>query len=401
MLEQSAKHKTFSSDRNAVRDILLRGIKTENNPEDRERLAALISGPADFEYLLFLADFHGVTPILDYNLSQAELKSLLPEVYQERLKRSFQNNVYRNMFLSEELGKVLSIFNQRGIETISIKGIILSEQLYVNPLLRTTTDIDILVDGDKIAAARSLLVEMGYQELIEKRKRKHTFHHIYHKDSAFPLVIELHWDLKDPSIVAFPISDIWHRSQVYRFHENDTRILSPEDNFLYLAYSPITQDGQLLKYLCDITQVLKIHRNTLNWDFILNTANSLGISPTVYYSLKWSRELLGAPVPMSAMEKLKPALWKRWLVNLMMNNEDIFSPIKWNKLRNEILALTRSLMVNQVKKSLVVLAKYRGYNKKFVWLRTITWIPLIFTAVMCLNVGKLLKRRNQRSGQIL
>ena len=392
MTEQSIKNKTLRTDRNAVREILLLGIKNDINPEDRERLARLISGTTDFEYLFYLADFHGITPLLAHNLSQTELINLLPETYQERLNGSFQNNVYRNMFLSEELGKLLSVFNQHGIETISIKGIILSEQLYVNPLLRISTDIDILVDSGKITSARSLLVEMGYQELIEKRKRKHSFHHVYYRDSVYPLVIELHWNLKDPSIVAFPISEVWHRSQEYQFHENDTRILSPEDNLLYLAYSPLTQDGQLLKYLYDIAQLLKTHRNTINWDFILDSANALGISPTIYYSLKWSREFLGAPVPALVIEKLKPALWKRWLVNLTMNNGDIFSPIKWYKLRNEILVLTRSLMMNQVKKSLLVLAKYRGYNKQFIWLRTITWIPLVCAAVMCLNIGKIFRR---------
>jgi hypothetical protein len=392
MPEISATYKTSPGDRKAAREILLLGIKNEINPEDRARLAALISGTVDFEYLIFLADYQGITPLLAYNLGQAELKSLLPEIYQERLNRSFQNNVYRNMFLSEELGKLLSVFNQNGIKTITIKGVVLSEQLYVNPLLRITTDMDILIDREKIAPAVSLLVEMGYQELIEKRKRKHTFHRVYYKDTAFPLVIELHWDLKDPSIVAFPISDIWSRSREYRFHENNTRVLSPEDNFLYLAYNPLMQDGQLLKYLCDITRLLRIHRNDLNWDFILDSANSLGISSIIYYSQKWSRELLDAPVPVSVMEELRPALWKRWLISFFMSDGDIFLPIKSNKLRNEILALTRSVMLNRVNKSLLVLAKYRGYNKKFVWLRTITSIPIIFTAAMCLNIGKIFRR---------
>ena len=390
-LEQSTKHKTSPTNRKLVREILLLGIKNENSPEDRERLALLISDFPDFEYLLFLADFHGVTPLLANNLSQTDLKNLLPEVYQERLNQSFQNNLYRNMLLSEELGKVLSLFNQHGIKTISIKGIILSEQLYVNPLLRTTTDIDILVTEDNIVAARSILREMGYQQLIEKRKRKHSFHEVYHKDTTFPLVTELHWYLKDPSIVAFPVGEIWHRSLAYRFRENDTRVLSPEDNLLYLAYSPLTQDGQLLKYLSDITQLLKIHGDTLNWDFVVDSANFLGISSIIYYSMKWSRELLGAPIAMPAIEKLKPPLWKRRLVNLLMIDGDIFSPIKWNKLRNEILVLVRSMMANRVKKSLLVLAKYRGYNKRFVWLRTITWIPIIFTAAMCLNIRKLFR----------
>ena len=391
MPEQLAKPKTLPEVRNSAREILLLGIKNEYSPEDRKKLAKLISSATEFEYLFFLAEYHGVIPLLAYNISQAELKNLFPEEYQERLNRAFQNNVYRNIFISEELDRMLSVFSQHGIDTISIKGIILAEQLYANAMMRTTSDIDILLHEDKISSAVTLLQEMGYQELIENRKRKHAFHRVFFKDSStFPLVIELHWNLKDPSVVAFHVSEIWNRSQEYQFRENNTRVLSPEDNFLYLAYSPLTQDGQLLKYLGDITLLLETHHDTLNWDLILELTTALGISPAVYYSLKWSRDLLGAQVPASAMERLKPALWKRWLINLFITNEDIFSPIKWNKLRTEILVFTRSLMLKRIKQSYIVLAKYRGYNKRFVWLRTLAGIPLTFTMALCLKIGKLL-----------
>ena len=392
MTEQSIKNKTLRTDRNAVREILLLGIKNDINPEDRERLARLISGTTDFEYLFYLADFHGITPLLAHNLSQTELINLLPETYQERLNGSFQNNVYRNMFLSEELGKLLSVFNQHGIETISIKGIILSEQLYVNPGLRTTTDIDLLVHPERVSQASSLLIEAGYSESTLPEELNHPFHRLFHKKVRFPFIVELHWNLSNPRLVAITQSEIWSRAHSQRFQGGVTAVLSPEDILLYLTNNLLTQDGQQMKYLGDITELLKKHSDNLDWDYIVGLGRSLEITATIYYSFHWAQKLLGVSVPKLVMITLKPTLPRRWLINYLMSHQTLLSPLGWYKIRSEIAVLTRSLMMSRIRQTLAVLAIYRGDNKKTSWLRTVAWIPLVFGTTLWLNMSNLFRR---------
>ncbi len=390
--EKVAKPKSSPAGKRAAREILLLGVRAEVDLKNRERLAQALAGTVDWEYLLYLAEYHGVTPLLAHNLAQDEFKSYVPVPYSERLGRIYQNNIYRNMFLSDELGKVLSAFRRHGIEVITLKGIVLAEQLYVNPILRTTTDIDILVSDENILEAASLILEMGYTPSALPAEVSHPFHRVFYKKNRFPLMIELHWDLNDPKLINVPQSDIWRRARIQEFQGGAATVLSPEDTLLYVANNLLAQDGQQLKYLGDITEFLKINQDTLNWDLIIESAGSWGIIPTTYYSLKWARELLGARVPVLAMEALKPAVWKRRLVNLLMNNRTLCSPVKWSKLRYETLTLVRSLMMSRTDQSIAVLAKYRGEDKRFVWLRTIAWIPLVFGAALCLNAGKFLSR---------
>jgi hypothetical protein len=386
------KGRSYLAGKRAAIKVLLLGTTATFSPEEREEMSSILSGTVDWEYLLHLAEFHGVAPLIAHNINQNGLSNLIPESYLEQLNQIYNHNVFRNVFLSDKLIKLLTVFNQHGIEVITLKGIVLAEQLYTNFGLRTTTDIDILVQKEKMHLASSILLEMGYLESTQKKEREHPFHRVYYNSVQFPLRIELHWDLDDPKIVEIPLAEIWHRAELLQFQGSLTTVLSPEDNLLYIANNLLTQDGQQLKYLCDITELIKINQDTLNWDYIIESAGPWGIIPAAYYSLKWARELLGAQVPASAMEALQPAAWKRWLVNLLMNNRTLCSPVRWSKLRSETLALVRSLMKSRTEQSIAVLARYRGYGKKFVWLRTIAWIPLVFGAALWLNAGNILSK---------
>ena len=81
----------------AAREILLLGIRPEVDAINRKRLAWALAGPVDWEYLLTLAEYHNVTPLLAYNLAQDEFKDFVPGTYIERLNRIYQNNIFRNM----------------------------------------------------------------------------------------------------------------------------------------------------------------------------------------------------------------------------------------------------------------------------------------------------------------
>jgi hypothetical protein len=375
--KQTIKHKPSRFNKRAAWEILLLAIKTGNKPESNERLTTLLAGTVDYEHLLFLGEYHGVTPLLAYNLSQAELISYLPETCREKLDRAYRNNIYLSLILSEELSRILAAFRRNRIEAVTLKGTVLAQQLYTNPESRTTNDIDLLISEEKMSQACSILEEMRYISYLKKVNKKHPFHHIYKRQEPFPITIELHWDLKDPNVVAFPISEILSRSQSYQFQRDTTRVLSPEDNLIYIANNPPIQDNHQVKYLCDISRLLEIKRNTLNWDFILDSADSLGIKPIIYYSLKWAREMLDAPVPSKVFKELKPGLCRRGLISFF-NQRFNDSLAHSGKLDLETRVIIKSLMVNHIHQSLNVLFRYRNDGKRFQWLRTFAWIPLVF-----------------------
>jgi hypothetical protein len=360
-------------------------------------LCTILAGSVVWKYLLELANFHGVTPLIAYNLVASGLDNQVPKPYAERLSRAYNNTLYKNVIFANELTKIMSVFSQHGLAAITLKGTILADQLYENPGLRTVADIDILVRPDELHLADSLLLKMGYKQSASQDEWEHPFHKApYCKQVQFPLYIELHWDLDDNKLVSVPQQDIWRRAQTLQVQGRTTMVLSPEDTLLFLSNHLTKQEDHLLKTLCDITELLKKYDESLDWDYIVASARSWGIGTAVYYCLRRSKELLGAPVPVTAIGTIKPAAWRRWVFELLLSKESFVSPTKWSKLRSETFVLVRTLMMKYPRQMLAVLSKYRGHEKRATWLRTAIWITLVFGAALGRNLAEFLSGKKSR-----
>ncbi len=383
--KEEFKNRRFVTGKRAAREILLLGTTTSLSPDNLKRLSKILAGNVNWEYLLDLAKYHGVAPLLAHNLTRFNLTDKVPEIYAERLNRIYSDNIHRSIFLSDELTRILSIFNQNDIDVITLKGTVLGEQLYVNPGLRTTNDIDVLVQPDKVIQASSLLEGMDYTRYIMPKKPLHPFHRIYIKKARFPFIVELHWDLHDPKLEVVKREEIWRRARQYQYQGGNTMVPSPEDTLLYIATKLLVHDEKHFKHLVDINEIIRKYRNNLDWDYIVRTEKSLGITAIIYYALKWAQELLEAPVPESVMKALKPSLTRRCLISWLTYHRILISPEGWTKINNEIKTLAYSLMMGKRRQAFVVMAQYRGYDKRAIWLRTLAWIPLVLGATIWIN----------------
>lgn len=363
------------------------------SPERKERISSLLSGNVDWKYLLDLAIFHGIAPLISRNLAVNDLNSRVLKPYLERLNEIYNKTLYRNMILSDELTKILSAFNQRGIPVISLKGIALAEMLYENPALRTMSDMDILVQPDDLKRASSLLIEMGYAQLTLPNYKIHPFHGApYYKQTTFPIFIELHWDLEDEKLMSTPREKIWSRAQTLQLQWGKTMVLSLEDTLMFSVVQLCKQFDQL-KVLGDIAELIKKYKGGLDWRYIVNSAHSWGIGTGVYYSLKRAQDLLEAPVLLSVIKELKPKAWRRCMVEFLASQVIFVSPIKSHKLRMETLVLVRGLMIKHARQTLLVLEKYRGVGERGAWLRTVIWIMLVYITALGRNIAGVISGR--------
>ncbi len=386
--ESAGRNETSPAGRRAARELLLLGTRAVVLSENDARLAGIVAGAVDWEYLLTLSVFQDVTPILAYVLTRGALARYIPPPYLEKLERSYRENVNRNIILSNELTKVLSLIHRQGIEVIALKGSVLADQLYVNPELRSTIDIDLLVREDDLTRVETLLLETGYTPSTVKDDIEHPFHHVFYRQGRLPIMLELHWNLDDSRITNISLPDIWARALYRELPGANVKVLSPEDNLIYLSSSLFRNNGQQLKYLCDITGLLKSSQSTLDWEYFTETAGSLGIKTQVYYSLKEAAELFQAPVPAAKISALKPGAIRRWIIEFLAGRQTIFSPIRIDKIRTETTAIAQSLMMERRQQSKAVLIKYHGYDKKAVWLRTLAWLPPVLGNALYYNMMK-------------
>ena len=201
------------------------------------------------------------------------------------------------------------------------------------------------------------------------------------------MIIELHWDLEDEKLMPIPKQEIWSRAQTLHLQSGETMVLSPEDTLMF-SIIQLCKVFDQLKVLCDIAELLKKYEGALDWRYIVDSARAWDIGTGVYFSLKLAQDLLEAPVPPSAIEELKPKLWRRRVIEFLLSREVFTSPIKWDKLKAETLVLMRGLMMKHARQTMLVLKKYRGQDETGGWLRTAIWIMLVFIAALGIKTAR-------------
>jgi hypothetical protein len=379
--------RSSSARRRAAREVLLLCTTANISPEGRERLHQILAeGVIDWEYLLNLAEFHNIVPLVAYNLATNSFHSQVPQPYLDRLNQAYNSTLYRNVLLSHELANVLSALKKHDIAAISLKGTVLAEVLYENPALRAIADMDILVHPEDVSQARAVLIDSGYKQATMPATWEHHFHEVpYYKQGTFPFFLELHWNLEDRRFATAPEKEIWRRAQPVELQGITATVLSPEDNFLFLCTHFSKQSSELLKFLGDIAELLKKYKSTLDWDYIITSAHSWQSETAVYYALIRAKDLLGAPVPASVLKTLKPSPWRRWLLSFLVNQEHFFTPISGSKIRDWTSVLAHSLMMKSPRQTLMVLSRQQGPYKKVAWLRTTFWVGLVLAATFWRN----------------
>lgn len=381
--------KRENAGRKSAQEALLLCTTTSISPRVKERLDQILCGSFDWEYFIKLAVFQGVMPLITYNLSTGDLSSYIPQLYINRFECAYKYTVYRNVLLSNELANVVATLRKEGVETVCLKGTTLAEIIYGNACLRPVTDIDILVHPEDKVKASDIIARLGYKPTNTCKDSAHPFHEEYSKEAAFTLFLEIHWKLENKQLVTFPEDKLWSRARPLDQYGIASRMLSPEDNLMFLANHLYKHNTHQLKLLCDIAELLKKYEKTLDWIYITSSARSWQINSALYLTLKRAKTLLKAPVPASFQIKLRPNIYRRFLLELLSGQENFFSQDDETKLSGEMTDLAHSLMMRGWREMMTVLiTRYQGQKKNVKWLRTAFWT----TKVIASCLGRHLKR---------
>src|SRR3989338_7291893 len=104
------------------RELLLTLLKEDPFSPLEERIKAFLdNGEIDWKGLLEDATYHGIAPLIYFNLKEANLKSI-PDYFLENLKAVYYANVRRNTRYFAELERVLKLLRETGVEPIVLKG---------------------------------------------------------------------------------------------------------------------------------------------------------------------------------------------------------------------------------------------------------------------------------------
>ncbi|GBF82590.1 hypothetical protein AsFPU1_4020 [Aphanothece sacrum FPU1] len=303
-----------------------------------DQISKLLSEDIDWKYIIQTAQQHRILPLLYHKLKNHD-PGAIPESIFKELQDYFYNNTHRTLFLTQELLRLLDIFQQNNIIAIPFKGQTLAVTAYGNLSLRMFGDLDILVQKQDMLKVQELLTTDGY---VLQRKNNHltqanhkrylNSQYVYDEwywktldhNSKFGARVEIHW-ITNPQHTIFPLNseDLLQNIESVSLGGVDVPSLSPETLLVVLCLNYTKDHWTQLKMICDIATLIDSHKN-MNWEKVIAQANRVRRQRTLFLGLYLAHNLLDAPIPLEIWQTIQanseiPSLAKQISQRLFAN----------------------------------------------------------------------------------
>ncbi len=289
--------------------LLLAASAADAGESDLVRIRSAIAPqglekPVDWEVVLRLADHHGISSLLYQKL--APVSEAVPSNALEMLRKQYETNVHKSLFLTRELIRILDCVDALGIELIPYKGVVLSEVYYGDMALRPSGDMDFFVRRRDVWRIKKAVCDLGYTPRVAIPEDAEQDYIASGYECAFDgpagkNLLELQWALQ-PRFYAvdFDMDGLFDRAVNVTVGGRSVKTPSAEDLLLLLAVHAAKHVWARLIWLCDIEQILK--RDDLNWDWVQSQGRELGIERILRVTLLLTNRFLGTTIP-ARMEK--------------------------------------------------------------------------------------------------
>jgi hypothetical protein len=326
--------------------------------EIRNEIRSCLEEGMDWHLILSWSHWHGVTPLIYHILKEIDWAGI-PEEITEILERSFRINMARNLFLSSEIDRVFEALGKRGVISIPIKGIFLSEEVYPDISFRMITDIDLLIRREDLTRAEESLVELGYCRDSALREEFfpencYTLHMEKGEKNGQKVCVELHWGLANRRDYSLPMESWWEkitsisnggamaddRSLVYDRSKVDKKSIiadrrnlqdgysrngihrlrmRPEVTLIYLTINGHMSRYSFLKQLVDIAQVIKFYEQDMDWETVICTAYELGLLDNLIFALGLVQKMFDVPIAEALSHR--STSWKQKILQSLFTEE--------------------------------------------------------------------------------
>ncbi|MEP6635329.1 MAG: nucleotidyltransferase family protein [Acidobacteriota bacterium] len=289
-------------------ELLLGCARATVDSQRAARLQTLIAEGLDWEYLLRLADRHGLQPLLHWHLNACCAESI-PSAHRDYLRLAFQRVSALNIFLTHELQRLLKLFADQGIEAVPYKGPALAEQLYGNVALRQFSDLDILVHPRDVTNAKEILLAEGYaplpaltdgqQAVLLRTQCNLPFTREHNR-----LIVELHWTVSAPNFARpFEAEAFWGSLEDGSLAGTIIKRPATEHLLLSLCIHGSKHLWERLAWISDLAGLIDQNEG-LDWQQLIRTARATGNERMLSLGLRLAVDLLGAKLPQEIEETL-------------------------------------------------------------------------------------------------
>jgi hypothetical protein len=287
-------------------EVLLAAAHPMPSARRAARLVRLLERPVDWSAVIPRADRHGVAALVYENLRALPVAPVPTDVW-ETLSARARTCVASNLRLRYELDRLLAAFSRAGVPVMPLKGPVLADQLYPAPLLRHSSDLDVLVQPHDRAVAQRVVEGLGYVRRPDPEQGA-EYHTIF---TANGVDVELHVDVGERHVSRLDVHALWAAARRSSWDGRPIWSMAVADQLLYLAFHAVKDGLASVRALVDIALLVERHGASLVWPELLARVRAVHLAPVVYLALRESRVLLDVPVPQDFLDAIRPrsAAW--------------------------------------------------------------------------------------------
>lgn len=252
---------------------LMLDIALRNDPKIPEGL--------DWEAFEAALRQHRVQPLLIRGLRgmDADMVAQFPVL---KKYRSRQNQYTMESFQRlQALAQACAALAAEGIRVISMKGPILSMELYGDPSLRTSRDLDVMVCEEDMHRAGEILIGLGYeqeQSLFHKTPLRRKYYSLIEleKHTVYTrgdICIELHWKSNFQSETTF--DELWAGREEQLILGKRIAILGADDRHPALVIHAAEHGFHRLRWLLDLYELQR--KPGFSWEKLHRQMRAQGV----------------------------------------------------------------------------------------------------------------------------
>jgi hypothetical protein len=212
-----------------------------------------------------------------------------------------------------EIGRVRRSLAPLGVPVLLLKGAAYLAAGLPSARGRLASDVDIMVPVEALAAVEAALLAAGWRfdkpDLYDQRYYRTWMHELPPlRHRMRRTVLDVHHAILPPTSRLRPDrEELWRAARPLT---SPFLMLAPMDMVLH-GTAHLFQDGDLdtrLRDLLDIHDLLeRFGRDPSFWPSLVGRARALDLARPLYYALRYSRRLLGTPVPATVEADLDAA----------------------------------------------------------------------------------------------
>ena len=204
-----------------------------------------------------LSRLHRIRPVVYRVL----LEAAIPGEIKEQLKNELHAITLQNFAIAQEAERIVNRLELHNLSAIPYKGVAFSKQFYGDISMRESSDIDLIIDKEKIESLIELFKQDGFEiSYLQTPPNGQDSYFIKNKDFCFDKKtsqtnwhIELHWMITHPSYSAPTLVNKFQIPTV----TSSLKSLNHLEHFRAILLHHMVHDGiEYLKNVVDLAQAL-------------------------------------------------------------------------------------------------------------------------------------------------